>query len=213
MATKIAIIVLYEKDILIWAIPPLSPQPLDFFDHHPTLIPPLLIIPFPVDIKVRPNTTQWNTISCWYFGSSQPLYCDLLCRDTIHRFQIMIEPDLSTASLYVINTPTTRPSHNFTHVYLPEYMICEDTLVSYFSISDYNRDTRQYQYQPCLYTGLTTANGIISPGGPAANMLLPEIERGSNGFDLFPCPASGRFVLRVRSGGGDLDSVAVLDFF
>ena len=123
----------------------------------------------------------------------------------------MIEPDLSTATLYVINTPeTTR--RDFTRVYLPEYMICEDTLVSFFTISEFNRDTRQNQYQPCLYTGLTTANGIISPGGPAANMLLPEIERGSNGYDLFPCPASGRFILRVCTGG-DLDSVAVLDFF
>ena len=212
MATKTAVIVLYEKEVLIWAIPPLSPQPLDFFDHHPTHIPPLFIIPIPVDIEVHPDTTiQWNTISRWYFGSSQPLYCDLLCRYTIHRFQIMIEPDLSTASLYVINTPEiTR--QDFTDVFLPEYMICGDALVSDFTISNYIPDTHQFQYQPRLYTGLTTANGIISHGGPAANMLLPEFERGSDWFDLFPCPASGRFVLRVCSGG-DSDSVAVLDFF
>ena len=211
MATKTAVIVLHEKEILIWAIPPLSPQPPDFFDHHPTHIPPLLIIPLPADIEVDPDLTQWNTISSWYFGSSQPLYCDLLCQDsTIHRIQIMIEPDLSTASLYVINIPeTTR--HDFTDVYLSPYMICEDTLVSHFSISNYYPDTYQYQYQPCLYTGLTTANDIISHGGPAANMLLPDIEPGSDGFDLFLCPASGRFLLHVRSGYSD--SIAVLDFF
>ena len=122
----------------------------------------------------------------------------------------MIEPDLSAASLYVINIPEiTR--HDFTSVYLSKYMICEDTLVSHFTISNYDPDTYQYQYQPRLYTGLTTANDIISHGGPAANMLLPDIRLGSDGFDLFPCPASGRFVLHVRSG--DSDSIAVLNFF
>ena len=214
MATKTAVIVFHEKEILIWAIPPLSPQPPDFFDHHPTHIPPLFIIPLQVDIELDPDLTQWNTISSWYFGSSQPLYCDLLCQDsTIRRIQIMIEPDLSAASLYVINIPEiTR--HDFTSVYLSKYMICEDTLVSHFSISNYDPDTHQYlSYQPCLYTGLTTANDIISHGGPAANMLLPDLEPGSHGFDLSPCPASGRFVLHVRSGDSESDSIAVLDFF
>ena len=208
MVTKTAVIVLKKKEqIFIWAIPPLSPQPPDFFDHHPTHIPPLLIIPLPADIEVDPDLTQWNTISSWYFGSSQPLYCDLLCQDsTIHRIQIMIEPDLSTASLYVINIPeTTR--HDFTDVYLSPYMICEDTLVSCFMF--YKPDTAAYQNQTVtgLYTGLTTANGIISHGGPAANMLLPDI--GCT-YDLFPCPASGRIV-RVECGFSD--RIAVLDFF
>ena len=212
MATKTAVIVLHDKEILIWAIPPLLPQPPDFFDHHPTHIPPLLIIPLPVDIKIDPNFSKWNTISSWYFGSSQPLYCDLLGPgSTIHRFQIVIEPDLSTASLHVINTPEITP-YDFTKVYLPAYMICEDTLVSYFIISNYNRDTRQYQYQTSLYTGLTTANGIISHSGPAANMLLSDIGPGFGPrCSLFPCPASGRFVLQVDSG--DSDSITVLDFF
>ena len=208
MATKTAVIVLHDKEILIWAIPPLLPQPPDFFDHHPTHIPPLLIIPLPVDIEIDPDFIKWNRISSWYFGSSQPLYCDLLGPgSTIHRFQIVIEPDLSTASLHVINTSEIT-SYDFTKVYLPPYMICEDTLVSYFIISNYNHDTHQYQYQICLYTGLTTANGIFSHGGPAANMLLSDIRRGCN---LFPCPASGRFVLHVDSR--DSDSIAILDFF
>ena len=206
MATKTAVIVLHEKEILIWAIPPLSPQPPDFFDHHPIHIPPLFIIPILVDIEIDTDFIEWNTISYWYFGSSQPLYCDLLVQDsTIHRFQIVIEPDLSTASLHFINTPEITPHGN---VHLPAYMICEDTLVSYFMVSNYNLDTLQHQYQTSLYIGSTTAtgNGIISHGG-AANMLLPDI---GHGFDLFLCPASGRF---VRVEYDDSVGIAVLDFF
>ena len=208
MVTKTAVIVLKKKEqIFIWAIPPLSPQPPDFFDHHPTHIPPLFIIPLPVEIDNFPDFIGWNTISSWYFGSSQPLYCDMLCLDsTIHRFQIMIEPDLSTASLHVINASEITP-HDLCNTDFSRYMICDDTLVSCFKYSNFSR--RQYD-QIGLYTGLTTnariANGIISHGGPAANMLLPHI----GGYDLFPCPASGRF---VRVDSDDLDSIAVLDFF
>ena len=207
MATKSTVIVLKNEKIYIWAIPPLSPQPPDFFDHHPTYIPPRFIIPIPNEIEISPEFHQWITISSWYFGSSQPLYCDLVCVDsTIHRFQIIIDPGLITASLRVINSSSISP-HNPREVYFPTYMICEDTLVSCFMF--YKPDTAAYQNQTVtgLYTGLTTAYGIISHGGPAANMLLPDI--GCT-YDLFPCPASGRIV-RVECGFSD--RIAVLDFF
>jgi hypothetical protein len=188
MSTKTAVIVLHDLEILIWAIPPLSPQPPDSFDQNPTHIPPLFIIPY--NIRPGPEFIRWNTISSWYFGSSQPLYCDMLCQDsTIHRFEIMLKPDLSTASLHVINTSEITP-HNFHNVYLPEYAICGDTLVSWYMNLKYNH-SRRVQYQAGIYTGLTTDrfdNGIISHGGPAANMLLPDIGRG---YKLFLCPASG----------------------
>ena len=211
MATKSTFIILNKDKIYIWVIPPLSPQPLDFFDHHPTYIPPRFIIPIPNDIEISPEYLQWNTISSWYFGSSQPLYCDLECSDsTIHRFQIIIDPNLITASLRVINTSEISP-HYLRDVYIPEHMICEDTLVSYFINRKYNPfNIREYQTGLC--TGLTThsgfSNGIISRGGPAANMLLPDM--GGEYNDLFPCPASGRF---VRVNSSDSDSITVHDFF
>jgi hypothetical protein len=218
MATNNAVIILREEEILIWAIPPLSPQPPDFFDHNPTFIPPLFIIPLSDNIGPDSEYIRWNTISSWYFGSSQPLYCDMLCEDcTLHRFEIMLEPDLSTASLHVINTSEITP-HDFGGVYLPEYMICGDTLVSWYMDSNYNPESLGDQYQGGIYTRLTTAacqcfaNGIISHGGPAANMLLPDI---GHEYDLFLCPASGRFV-RVDFGASDSDStssIAILDFF
>jgi hypothetical protein len=210
MATKTALIVLHEEEITIWAIPPLSPQPPDFFNHNPTYIPPLFVIPIPEDIDVDPEFIRWNTISSWYFGSSQPLYCDLLCQDcTLHRFEIMLKPDLSTASLRLIYASEITP-HDFHNVYLPEFAICGDTLVTCY-LSSYNPEGLQEEYdQTGIYTGITTDrfdNGIISHGGPAAAMSLPDV--GSE-YDLFLCPASGRF---VRVDSGDSDSIAVLDFF
>ena len=122
----------------------------------------------------------------------------MLCQDSkIHRFKLIVKPDLSDASLHVINSSELTP-HNFNNVYFQSYMICEDTLVSCW-IDD------QYRYR--VYTGLTSARfaNIISDGGPAARMLLPDSE---DEYRLFPCPASGRFV-RLDSN----DSVSVLDFF
>jgi hypothetical protein len=210
MATKTAVIILHEEEISIWAIPPLSPQPPDFFNHNLTYIPPLFILQIPEHIDVDHEFIRWNTISSWYFGSSQPLYCDLLRHDcTLHRFEIMLEPDLSTASLRLIYTSEITP-HDFRDVYLPEHAICGDTLVTCYLNSSYNLESLQEEYQSGIYTGLTTSrfdNGIISHGGPAAAMSLPDVGRE---YDLFLCPVTGRFV-RVESG--DLGSIAVLDFF
>ena len=203
MATNTAVIVLCEEAILIWAIPPLSPQPPDFFDHidHiPTHIPlPLFTIPFP-DIVPHSELIGWKTISSWYFVSSQPLYFDMLCRNSeLHRFQIMLKPDLSTASLRVINSYYVTPD-DFNYVSFESYRICEDTLVSCFASDGGDR-------QCGVYTRLTSAPfaNVISHGGPAAKMLFPDI---GHEYRLLSCPASGRFV-RLDTN----NSVTVLDFF
>jgi hypothetical protein len=204
MATTTVVIVLCGEEVLIWAIPPLSPQPPDFLDN-PTHMPPLFTIPFPPD-SISPyfEPIRWNIISSWYFGSSHPLYFDMLCQDfKLHRFQIMLKPDLSTASLHAINT-SELSRHDFNCVSFEDYRICEDTLVSCLFRA---KDLIPYQR---VYTGLTSDRfaNIISQGGPATKMLLPDI--GHEYRLLSACPASGKFVLLVRDGS---NSVVVLDFF
>ena len=197
MATKTAVIVLCRSSVLIWAIPPLSPQPLDLSSHYATNMAPLFTIPFPDSIGLVSEHTRWKTISSWYSGSSQPLYFDALCQGRLHRFQIVLKPDLSTASLRVINTSEPTP-HN---VIFDDYRICEDALVSCWRENDYHPQNRSCG----VYTGLTSARfaDVISRGGPASKMVLPNIGRN---YVLHLCPASGRFVL-VDSG----KRVAILD--
>ena len=194
MATNTAVIVLCDEAVLIWAIPPLSPQLPYFSDRNPThMPPPLFRIPFP-DISHHLARIRWNTISSWYFGSSHPLYFDMLCRDSkLHRFQIMLSPDLSTASLQVINTSEQAP-HDFDDIFFDDYRICEDTLVSCWIYTD------QYQDQPenGVYTGLTSVRffNVTSDRRSAPKVLLPD----TGYLDLFySCPASGRFVIKGRN--------------
>ena len=202
MATETAIIVLCQRVILIWAIPTLSPQ-LDssFFDDNPTHDhPPLFTIPFPYGIVSK--CIECTTISSWYFGFSQPLYFEMIYQDSKHRwFQIMLKPDLSSASLRVINT--FGPTPHFKYATFQDFRICDDTIVSCWIYED----RRQKQYECVVYTGFTSGRfaNVISHGGPAAKMLLPKIRRE---YRIFPCPTSGRFV-RLDSS----NSVAVLDFF
>ena len=114
----------------------------------------------------------------------------------------MLKPDLSTASLHVINDSEFTP-HDFGNVFFQDYRICEGALVSCWLFEDRHRNL----YHCGIYTGLTSDRfaDIISPGGPAAKMILPDIGRR---YLLYSCPASGRFVLMDRS-----NSVAVLDLF
>ena len=113
MATKTGVIVLSEEAVLIWAIPPLLPRPPDSFDPNPThMPPPLFAIPFP-DTSLHPARMELKSIGSWYFGSSHPLYFNKLCQDfKLHRFQIILKPDLSTASLRIVNTTELTP-HDF----------------------------------------------------------------------------------------------------
>jgi hypothetical protein len=205
MGTKTAIIVLNEEAVLIWAIPPLSPHPPDFFDHNPSRIPPLFTIPLPDGIVSRSELIRLKTISSWYFGSPHSLYFDtLFLGSKLHRFQVMLKPDLSNASLHVLNIYELSP-HDFNYVTFEDYRICEDALVSCWIFDDFLNP-----YQCGVYTGLTSArfSNIISQGGPAAKMLLPDV--GHN-YRPFSCPASGRFVLLVRDSD-NTSSVVVLDF-
>ena len=124
----------------------------------------------------------------------------MLCQESkLHRFQLILKSDLSTASLHVINT--SEPTfHDFDYVFFEDYRICEDALVSCWSYYD-------GAHQCGVYTGLTSAlfANVISHNSPAAKMLLPNIGLK---YHLFSCPASGRFV--------HLDSnnnVSVLDIF
>jgi len=109
---------------------------------------------------------------------------------------MILETDLSTASLDVISAHEPNP-HDFYYVFFQDYRICEDTLVTCWFYVD-----RRY-----IYTGLTSPRftNLISPGGPAAKMLLPDI--GHN-YALFFCPASGRFVRLDKT-----NTVTILDFF
>jgi hypothetical protein len=203
MATNTAVIVLCEEAILIWAIPPLSPQLPDFSDDNPIHIPPLFTIPFP-DVALR-SEVRWKVISAWYFGSSHPLYIDMLCQDSKHhRFQIVLKPDLSNASHRVIYT-SELDHHDFDDLIFEDYRFCEDTLVSCWTSNDH--------LQWGVYMGLTSARfaNIISHGGPAANILLPDFEHNLK-YRPLSCPASGRFVLLVGDSS-DISSLVVLDFF
>ena len=208
MATKTAVIVLCEEAVLICAIPPLVPQPPDFYDHNPTPVSPLFTIPFPDGIVLHSDFIQWKTISSWYFGSSQPLYFDMLCRDSkLHRFKIMLKPDLSTAALHVVITSELTPL-NFEIVYLGDYRICEETLVFCwsFDVLRYNPPSRRNQYRG-VCTGSTSArfSNVTTNDCPAAKMILTEFGLQCK---YILCPASGRFVLLDH-----IDGVAVLDIF
>ena len=207
MVTKTAVIVGFYNQVEIWAIPPLSSQPPDFsVDHYPThILPPLFTLPFPDDVQVAlhyPGRIKWIAMSSWYFGSSHPLYIDMLRQySEYERVQIMLnlKPDLSAASLHVINTSElTRDSG---HAFFEDYRICEDTLVSCWSYWD--------NYQCGVYTQSTFANfsNAVSHAGLAAMTSPPKLQVGRN-YRLYSCPASGRFILLDRN-----NTVSVLDFF
>ena len=133
----------------------------------------------------------------------------MLCRHSnLHRFKLIVESDLNDASLHVINTFEPTP-HNHSEASFQSYRICEDTLVSCW-INEWadKYDPMPMHYRYGVYTGLTSArfSNLISYGGPAAEMLLPDT--GHEDCRLFSCPASGRFVLLTSS-----HTVSVLDLF
>ena len=130
----------------------------------------------------------------------------------------MLKPDLSSASLRIINAfePTR---HNFKHVDFEDYMICEDSLVSCWFSRMTRPSGRVVQCSCGFYTGLTSdrlVNVISHRGRRSVSMLLPSLQCN---YSLSSCPISGRF---VRLGSVDVTpslypdrshSVAVLDFF
>ena len=92
----------------------------------------------------------------------------------LDRFKLIVKPDLSDASLHVINTPEL--THNFENVYfLDSYRICEDTLVSVWC----------YNLKCGVYTG------FVSSHFPDDVVLRGWVNRRRS-YSL--CPASGRLV-------------------
>ena len=129
---------------------------------------------------------EWITTSPWYFGSPHPLYFDMLCQDSkFHRFKLIVEPDLSDASLHVINTSQlTLREHDYAN--FQSLRICEDTLVSLW---DSSNDCR-------VYSGLTSAH-----------FTADDFSQWIKGSNYSLCPASGRFVC---SGYGDENAGRIL---
>jgi hypothetical protein len=106
---------------------------------------------------------------------------------------LIVRPDLSDASLHVINTSELTP-HNFNYVSFQSYRICEDTLVSFWSSSS--------DHKCGVFTGLTSAH---FPDDIAVRHWMSR-----DGHSL--CPASGRFVYFVYDGGDDYGSrIVVVD--
>jgi len=185
LATKTAIIVLCNEGILIWAIPPLSPQLSDFPDYfrddNPTLIPPLFKIPILDIARYTYKSFEWETLFSWYFGfEEETVYFDM--RNTqIQRFKIIIKADLSDASLHVINMPeifSDGLKEAFEGFSIHEgYRICDDALV--YSWNNRSRETWG-----------TCAVLISAP-------FIKVFTEWDGQFKSL-CPASGRFVCRDR---------------
>ena len=127
---------------------------------------------------------RWNTISSWYFGSSHSLYFDLLCQSSIlKRFQIMLKPDLSGASLHVINL--------WTHFSWFQFFILPKI-----------QDLRGY---PCLRSIWSSI--YVRSFCHLTRRCSQDVNTRAYA-PLFSCRASGRFVVQDSS-----NRVTVLDIF
>ena len=177
-AIQTALIVLHIKEILIWAIPPLLPQPPDFHDNNPTRLPPRIRVKFPDGLGLYPIVPYgFRMMSSWYIDSSQPLYFDKVYALQRDRFKLVIKPDLSDATLHFINT---LPVDENTFLY--EFVLCEDTLVSYWVAS--------------AACGISTGSMLSHPTNTILHkdidIWLPADTPCGSTSPI--CPASGRFV-------------------
>ncbi|KAF8804232.1 hypothetical protein BYT27DRAFT_7170356 [Phlegmacium glaucopus] len=201
LATKTAIVILHEDGIFIWAIPPLS-QPADLDCCNLPRLPPLIALQYPDGLPRHPEPC-WRTMSSWYFGSSQPLYFDMVHEGhlELQRFKIIIKPDLSDATLHFINTLqlTPRDSERLATPYTSN--ICEDILVSFWDTPDH-----------CgIYTGsiLPHPTNTISHRDPSVVSMLLPVDGCGHSHSL--CPASGRFVY-LDYDDGVIERIVVVDF-
>ena len=144
------------------------------------------------------------TVSPWYFGSGslESVYFDLFCTSKLQKFKLIIKPDLSDASLHVINMFefiwNDDLKTSFGHSAF-EYRICEDALVYFWNSP--SRNTCQWG----TYIGLTSA--------PFTNVLT---RWNFNEYVQCLCPTSGRFVYRPydESFGRSLSSrIIAVDLF
>ena len=136
------------------------------------------------------------TVSSWYFGSSESVYFDIFHKNSkIQRFKINIKPDLSDASLHVINMSELiqndlMESSLAAYRVRKGYRVCEDALV-YF----WNNRLKPQTWR--AYTGLTSA--------PFTNIVTRW-----NGHVDSLCPTSGRFVY-TDDGYGHSCRIVVVD--
>ena len=189
---KGAIILFCRDEILIWAIPPLSPQQSNLpDDNNPIHIPPLFEIPFP-DGTVRHTQMiyEWMIVSSWYHESWDSIYFGILYLDSkLQRFKITVKPDLSDASLHFIDISEIISDDIITLESYTDYdgfRICEDALV-YF----WNNGKTWGAYA-----------GLISD--PFTNVVTQW-----NGHVESLCPTSGRFVYHTSDG----DGILIADLF
>ena len=135
------------------------------------------------------------TVSSWYLGS-ESVYFDIFYTDSkLQRFKIVIKPDLSDASLHLINMSEII-SYDLmkslkAHRVCEEYRICEDALVLFWN--NYNN----YNKTSGTYAGLTSA--------PFTNVVTRR-----DGYLHSLCPASGRFVYCIYEG---IMKIVVADLF
>ena len=170
-----------KEGILIWAIPPLSPQQSDFrhfLDNNSTHTPPVLKIPFPDGVIRHVPIFRWMAVSSWYFASWDSIYFEILYVDAIvQRFKLIVQPDLSDASLHVMNMTETISDDLMKSLKMgwscEGYRVCEDSLVYFWD--NLNRKTWG------AYAGSTSA--------PFNNFFT----RWNGGIDSL-CPTSGRLV-------------------
>ena len=123
------------------------------------------------------------TVSSWYFGSWESVYFDVLYTDSkLQRFKIIIKPDLSDATLHVINMSEIIADdlmESLAFKICEGYRICEDALVSFWN------NHKKWG----AYAGLTSA--------PFANVVS---RWNGLGYVDSLCPASGRFVYCTDDG-------------
>ena len=132
------------------------------------------------------------TYSSWYF-ESESVYFDVLYYTPdfiLQRFKIIIEPDLTVASLEIINISETISDDEFkssitnyaTYRVCDGYRVCEDALVYFWT-----RNTRS-----TLPDGPTNT-GLILTSTPFTNIVTSTGTRWIGRIDSL-CPASGRLV-------------------
>ena len=192
---------------MIWAIPPLSPQQSDlhFIDNNSTHIPPSFKIPLPDDIlRHSHEILGLMTVSSWYFGSgsSESVYFDFFYTSKIQKFKIIIKPDLSYASLHVINRISELISDDLI-TSLGRYSTCKDQICEDALVYLRNIPSRKT---------LGGYAGLILTSAPSFNVVMQW-----NGSVESICPASGRFVYWPRCRDGERtfsrSRIVVIDLF
>lgn len=211
-ATQTAIILVNMEEILIWKIPPLSPELPNFSGDNPTLLPPSIRVEFPDGHELYPKLepSMWKMMSAWYIDSSQPLYVDKIYMydlDGSHldRFKITIKPDLSDATLHFVNSLHSDEG----------YVICvledglEDTGLPNISASTVCEDTLVSCWGGPDHCGIHTGSMLSRPTlHDDVRMSLPFRPARRSWESIGPiCPASGRFVY-----AHDDHKIVVLDF-